>query len=191
MEVSKNVGIHGLERVRVFGIAAVAGFIATLAIVGLIIISETVLAFPRGLFYAVMGNVLGSGGIDAMSLGLYLHLLAGTSIGVICAAPLAAVKRIYISMYHVEKRLLYGVIVGFVIWISFFVPVSYSMVAPTIEHFGDGFLDVTGKLIKAEEISGKFSTIVIGALGFHIQYGLIYAIITGSFIGRRVKVLNK
>ncbi len=191
MEVSKNLGIHGLERARVFGIAAVAGFIATLAIIGLIIISETALGFPRGLFYAVIGNVLGSGGMDAMNLGLYLHLLAGTSIGVVCAAPIAAIKRVYISMYHVEKRLLYGVIVGFVVWICFFVPVSYSMVAPTIEHLKDGFLDVTGKLIRGEEISGKFSTIIIGALGFHIQYGLIYSIITGSYAGRHVKVLSK
>jgi hypothetical protein len=191
MEASENVGIHGLERVRVFGIAAVAAFLATLAIVGLILISETVLAFPRGLFYTVIGNVLGSSGTDAMNLGFYLHLLAGTSIGVIAVAPIAAVKGIYISMYYIERRLLYGAIMGFVIWISFFVPVSYSLVAPTVEHFGHGFLDVTGKLISAEEISSKFSTIVIGALGFHIQYGLIYAIITGSFTARRVKVLNK
>jgi hypothetical protein len=191
MEVGKNVTVRGLERARVFGIAAVAGFIATLAIVGLIMISETVLGFPRGLFYAVIGNVLGSGGTEAMNLGLYLHLLAGTFIGVICATPVAAIKRVYISMYHVEKRLLYGVIVGFVVWILFFVPVSYSMVAPTIEHLKDGFLDVTGKLIRGEEITGKFSTIIFGALGFHIQYGLIYAIITGSYAGRHVKVLSK
>ena len=191
MEVNRNASLHMLERTRILGVAAIGGFIATLAIAGLILVSETMLAFPRGLFYAVVGNALGASGTDAMNLGFYLHLLAGTSIGIISAAPIAAVRRIYISMGDIGKRLSYGTMMGFIVWIAFFVPISYAIVAPTMEHFGDGFLDVTGKLIKTDEISSKFSIIVIGALGFHIQYGLIYAIITGSFVARQLKMQAK
>jgi len=191
MELGKDVSIPKLERVKIFGIAAVGGFIATLAIVGLILVSETVLTFPRGLFYTVIGNALGASGTDATNIGFYLHLLAGTLIGIVAASPIAAIKRIYVFMGCVEKRLLYGTITGFLVWIFFFVPISYAEVAPTMEKLGDGFLDASGKLIKTKEISDKFSTIVISALGFHIQYGLIYAVITGSFVSKRMKVLNK
>jgi len=191
MELGKDASIPKLERANIFGIAAVGGFIATLAIVGLILVSETVLTFPRGLFYTVIGNALGASGTDATNIGFYLHLLAGTLIGIVAASPIAAIKRIYVFMGYVEKRLLYGTITGFLVWIFFFVPISYAEVAPTMEKLGDGFLDASGKLIKTKEILDKFSTIVISALGFHIQYGLIYAVITGSFVSKRMKVLNK
>jgi hypothetical protein len=190
MEVSKNVRVSGLERTKVFGMAAIAGFVATLTIAGLITVGEAIIVYPRGLFYTVIGNVFGASGDDAAMLGFYLHLVTGTLIGVVAASPIAAIKRLYIFMGHIVKRLLYGTIMGSIVWILFFVPISYTQVANVIENLGDGFLDVSGKMIRAEEISSKFSNIVVSALGFHIQYGLIYAVITGAFINRRMKVLK-
>ncbi len=190
MEAGKSASIPKLEKVKIFGIAAVGGFIASLAIIGLILASETAENYPHGLFYTVIGNTFGVSGAGAMSTGLYLHIVAGTLIGIVAASPMV-INRIYILMRHFEKRLLYGAIVGFLVWIFFFVPISYAEVAPAMERFGGGFLDVSGKLITPNEIMEKFPTIVISALGFHIQYGLIYAVIMGSFISHRMKVLSK
>lgn len=185
----ENTAILKRDRAKVFGFAAVGGFVATLAIVALILVGEAVMAYPRGFFYTVMGNAFGANGDDAMMLGFYLHLLAGTLIGVIAASPIAAMKRLYIFMDNILKRLLYGAVAGSLIWVLFFIPISYIQVAGAIESIGDGFLDVSGKVVKAEEVSSKFTNIVITALGFHIQYGLVYAVITGAFINRRIRIL--
>jgi len=190
MEGGKSAIIQKLEKAKIFGIAAVGGFIASLAIIALILASETAAGYPHGLFYTIIGNAFGVSGASAMSTGLYLHIVAGTLIGIVAASPMV-INRIYILMRHFEKRLLYGAMVGFLVWIFFFVPISYAEVAPAMERFGNGFLDVSGKLITTKEIMEKFPTIVISALGFHIQYGLIYAVITGSFISHRMKALSK
>ncbi len=190
MEEGKNASIPKLEKAKVFGIAAVGGLIASLAIIALILASETAVSYPHGLFYTVIGNAVGVNGTNAMSTGLYLHLIAGTLIGIVAASPMT-INRIYILMRDFEKRLLYGAIAGFLVWIFFFVPISYAEVAPAMERLGGGFLDVSGKLITPNEIMEKFPTIVISALGFHIQYGLIYAVIMGSFISHRMKALSK
>jgi hypothetical protein len=180
VSLTKNV-----ERAKVFGIGATGGLVATLAIAVLIFAGETALLFPRGLFYNVLGSVLGASGNVATNIGFSLHLIAGTVIGIVSAAPIVGVKRVYLSMGRIERRLAYGIALGIAVWALFFVPVSYTLVAPVIEHLGDGFLDVAGRLISVEEISAKFPAIITAALGFHIQYGLVYSVITGSFVGKR------
>ncbi|MEM2759800.1 MAG: hypothetical protein QXU32_10550 [Nitrososphaerales archaeon] len=185
-----EVNIRTLDRVNVFGIAAVSGFVATLAVAGLIIIGETIIAFPQGFFYTVMGKALGVSGMDGMFLGFYLHLLTGTLIGVIAASPIAVMRRMYRFMGNIVKCLLYGAVMGSIVWILFYVPISYTYVVNIVEDLPGGSLNVAGKLIKSEEIMGKFSNIVLSALGFHIQYGLIYAVITGSFISRRLQLVK-
>lgn len=190
MEASRKLSVSKVERTKVFGIAAVAGFVATLAIVGLIMLSEVIISYPLGFFYAVIGNVFPVNGIEASMLGFYMHIITGTSIGIVSAAPIVAINRLYVFMENIMKRLLYGVIMGFLVWIMFFIPISYTYVADVISHLEGGFLDVSGKAINAQEISNKFSSIVGAALAFHIQYGLIYAVITGAFISRRMRILK-
>jgi hypothetical protein len=189
MEAGSSVSIPGTERAKVFGMGALGGLVATLVIVGLILLIEAAIAFPRGLFYTVIGNALGATGTDATMLGFSLHLVTGTLIGVVASAPLAGINKLYVFMDHILKRFLYGVIIGSLVWVLFFLPISYTQVATLLEDLEGGYLNASGKMIRAEDVSNKFTSIVVAALAFHIQYGLIYAVITGTFISRRIKVL--
>lgn len=191
MQSKENSRISNHDRMKVLVIAVIAGFVASLVIVGLIMAAESIVSYPRGTFYAIIGNVFGAASDDAVVLGLSLHLLAGTVIGLVAAVPIAAPRRLYTFMEDPVRRLLYGAVFGFIVWILFFVPISYTQVSSVVENVGDGFLDVSGKMIRVEDISDKFSNIVYSALGFHIQYGLIYAVITGAVIRRRLVSLRE
>jgi len=117
-------------------------------------------------------------------VGLLLHLIAGTVIGVIASVPLSSMLSL---LANLERCMLYGIILGIVIWISVFLPISYLLIIPLLNTHEYELLDRNGSMITSDDLKEQFNRIVYSAIGFHIQYGIIYSIILFILMRSTVK----
>ncbi|MER3408226.1 MAG: hypothetical protein C4292_05670, partial [Nitrososphaera sp.] len=117
----------------VAGSGAASGLIASLAISALVLLAERVAALPVGTFYIMLASAVSHTadfGAYAVAQGLLMHLAAGTALGALLAAPFAASKRAYGSLGRLAPA--YGLAAGALIWLVFFVPVTYGVMVPLL-----------------------------------------------------------
>ncbi len=164
-------------RVSIVAKGALAGLLASTVIALLIFIAELIIGYPNGIFYTVISDALSIDtmiGYNSTLIGLLLHLIAGTVIGVIASIP----SSIMLSLLaNLERCMLYGTILGIVIWITVFLPISYLLIIPLLNTHEYELLDRNGSMITSDDLKEQFNRIVYSAIGFHIQYGIIYSII--------------
>lgn len=182
-------GMHVGDRVKVLAIGLLSGFAATLMVAGVISAGEALANYPHGLFYLVIGGALGFGTnvTYATSMGITMHIAAGTMLGLIATVPLAVSSRMLMSISNINRSLIYGVIFGLLVWALFFIPVSYMLVMPALSTHDGMVLDRSGSVIM--DMSALFTKVIYYAIGIHIQYGVTYSILTGVLISRTVMVL--
>ena len=183
-------GLTQFTKIALFGLAA--GLISSLAISGLILLAERISSLPVGTFYHVLASALtGSygGGPAGVVLGLALHLLAGSFMGLIMSVPfmLAGSRRAFVQKYG----LLYGLAFGFGLWLALFMPVSYMLVIPFLNSFESQDVLVGQRVPTGELTSATFfgllsmmDRVVYGAIAFNIFFGTLSAIMIQSFHAR-------
>jgi hypothetical protein len=175
-------------RISIVAKGALAGLLASTVIALIIFIAELIIGYPHGIFYTVVSDALS---IDTMIsynstlVGLLLHLIAGTAIGVIASVPLSSM--LSLLALNLERCMLYGTILGIVIWISVFLPISYLLIIPLLNTHEYELLDRNGSMITSDDLKEQFNRIVYSAIGFHIQYGIIYSIILFILMRSTVK----
>lgn len=81
---------YSMKKVMIFG--AGSGFVARWAVSILLVLGEIEIGFPEGMFYAVIGMILGTYGLSAVYLGFGLHLLTGTIIGIVSASMITLLR---------------------------------------------------------------------------------------------------
>ena len=174
-------------RISIVAKGALAGLLASTVIALIIFIAELIIGYPHGIFYTVVSDALS---IDTMIsynstlVGLLLHLIAGTAIGVIASVPLSSMLSL---LANLERCMLYGTILGIVIWITVFLPISYLLIIPLLNTHEYELLDRNGSMITSDDLKEQFNRIVYSAIGFHIQYGIIYSIILFILMRSTVK----
>jgi len=174
-------------RISIVAKGALAGLLASTVIALIIFIAELIIGYPHGIFYTVISDALS---IDTMIsynstlVGLLLHLIAGTAIGVIASVPLSSMLSL---LANLERCMLYGTILGIVIWITVFLPISYLLIIPLLNTHEYELLDRNGSMITSDDLKEQFNRIVYSAIGFHIQYGIIYSIILFILMRSTVK----
>ncbi len=165
-----------------------AGLLASIVIALLIFIAEVIIGYPHGIFYTVISDALN---IDTMIIvdnkalvGLLLHLTTGTVIGAIASISFSnLLLQLALSL---ERCILYGTIVGIVTWLTVFLPISYIVVIPLLNTHEYELFGRSGTMVTSDDLKEQFHRIVYAAIGFHIQYGIIYSIILFVFIGRSI-----
>ena len=176
----------------------VAGLVSSLAISGLILLVEKINSLPVGTFYYVLVSALTnsySGNTEAViALGLALHLLAGSFLGLIMSIPFVLLRNIRgdginRKISFIEKySSIYGIAFGFGLWLVIFLPVTFMVVIPLLNSFE--FQDImirqsvpTGQLAWTTfyGLLSMMDRIIYGALAFNIFYGLLTAIMLQSF----------
>jgi hypothetical protein len=177
----------------------VAGLVSSLAISGLILLVEKINSLPVGTFYYVLVSALTnsySGNTETViALGLALHLLAGSFLGLIMSIPYVLLRNIREDginrkkMSFIEKySSIYGIAFGFGLWLVIFLPVTFMIVIPLLNSFE--FQDImirqsvpTGQVASTTfyGLLSMIDRIIYGALAFNIFYGLLTAIMLQSF----------
>jgi hypothetical protein len=186
----------------------VAGLVSSLAISGLILLVEKINSLPVGTFYYVLVSALTnsySGNTETViALGLALHLLAGSFLGLIMSIPFVLLRNIRgdginRKISFIEKySSIYGIAFGFGLWLVIFLPVTFMVVIPLLNSFE--FQDImirqsvpTGQVASTTfyGLLSMMDRIIYGALAFNIFYGLLTAIMLQSFSQKYIVTDNK
>ncbi|MFN4337376.1 MAG: hypothetical protein ACK4FV_07385 [Candidatus Nitrosocaldus sp.] len=181
--------IQAKEGMKILAVGLLAGFIATLVVAGLIFAGEALMNYPHGLFYLIIGYSLGFDGLDALGMGIVMHITAGALIGLVASIPIVVVKRLFSVVSNFNTALIYGIIVGVLVWLLFFLPVSYMLVMPTLESYSDITSDRSGRIIN--DLNLSFARVIYYAIGLHIQYGIVYSMIIMAFMSRMIKYYSQ
>src|SRR5918995_613915 len=183
---------------RTVYIGLVAGLISSLAISGLILLAEKINSLPVGTFYYVLVSAITnsySGNTESViAIGLALHLIAGSFLGLVMSMPLIVIRNI--RRASINKRIsfyeryspLYGIAFGFGLWLLVFLPITFMIVVPLLNSFEFQDIMVRQRVPTGEVASATFygllsmmDRIIYGALAFNILYGLLTSITLQSF----------
>jgi hypothetical protein len=176
----------------------VAGLISSLAISGLILLVEKINSLPVGTFYYVLvsaiTNSYSSNTETIIAIGLALHLVSGSFLGLLMSIPLIVLRNI--RRGAINKRIsfiekyspVYGIAFGFGLWLLVFLPITFMIVVPLLNSFEYQDIMVRQRVPTGEVASATFygllsmmDRIIYGALAFNILYGLLTAITLQSF----------
>jgi hypothetical protein len=186
----------------------VAGLVSSLAISGLILLVEKINLLPVGTFYYVLISALtnsySSNTETVVALGLAVHLLAGSFLGLVMSIPFVLLRGIRgdginRKMSFIEKySSIYGMAFGFGLWLVIFLPVTFMIVIPLLNSFEFQDIMIRQRVPTGEVASTTFfgllsmiDKIVYGALAFNIFYGLLTAIMLQSFSQKYIVTDNK
>jgi hypothetical protein len=176
----------------------VAGLISSLAMSGLILLVEKINSLPVGTFYYVLvsaiTNSYSSNTETIIAIGLALHLVAGSFLGLVMSIPLIVLRNVRRGVINktvsfIEKYSpVYGIAFGFGLWLLVFLPITFMIVVPLLNSFEFQDIMVRQRVPTGEVASATFygllsmmDRIIYGALGFNILYGLLTAIMLQSF----------
>ncbi|MEM0364602.1 MAG: hypothetical protein QXE95_02335 [Candidatus Nitrosocaldus sp.] len=182
----QDASIQVRDKVKVLAFGLLAGLISTLVVSGLIFAGEALMNYPHGLFYLIIGYSLGFGEPDALGMGMAMHILTGVLIGLVASTPVVTVGRLFRALSNFNTALIYGIIVGVLVWLIFFLPVSYMIVMPTLEGYNGIVSDRSGRILT--DLNLSFAKVIYYAIGLHIQFGIVYSIITSASIERMMKI---
>jgi hypothetical protein len=179
-------------QLTILGFGLVGGLVSSLAISGLILMVEKITAVPVGTFYMVlMAAITGLQGysVPMIAIGLSLHLICGSVLGMIMAIPFAYSKKGSIFRYAP----VYGLIFGLASWTILFLPITLGMVLPFISSIEIQPISQqvpTGPVasIDNSKLLELSSEITYGALPFNMFYGLVAAIVIKSLCERYLKM---
>jgi hypothetical protein len=193
---------------RTLYLGLVAGLVSSLAISGLILLVEKINSLPVGTFYYVLVSALtnsySSNAETVIALGLAVHLLSGSFLGLVMSIPFLVSRNIHGGVTNkrrsfVEKySSLYGLAFGFGLWLVVFLPITFIIVIPLLNSFEYQDIVLKQRVPTGEVASATFfgllsmmDRIIYGALAFNIFYGLVTAIMLQSLSGRHPTVDNK
>ena len=161
---------------------ALAGFIAAWVLVGLIFAGDMALGFPSGTLYSIIGLTMAGLGMPyALYFGIGMHLVTGTLIGTVFGYITAIVGAFNIT--SLGKGTLIGILAGFISFSLLFIPITRFQVEQSLIRFlASIHPPETDQIILQNRALDVASTVLAGAVPFHIIYGAIMGFITGYLL---------
>jgi hypothetical protein len=174
-------------RLAMAGSGLAAGLISSLAISGLLLLVERISDLPVGTFYLVLVSALlqtQEYTINAVALGLLMHLAAGSVIGLAISVPFIASKRSFAASGKYAPA--YGLAAGFALWAVLFIPVTYGIMLPLLNSIDSEAVirqqTPAGQVyaIATDELLAMIDRVIIGSIAFNVFYGLLVITLTRS-----------
>lgn len=161
---------------------ALAGFIAAWVLVGLIFAGDMALGFPSGTLYSIIGLTMAGLGMPyALYFGIGMHLVTGTLIGTVFGYITAIVGAFNIT--SLGKGTLIGILAGFISFSLLFIPITRFQVEQSLIGFLASIHPPgTDQIVLQNRALDVASTVLAGAVPFHIIYGAIMGFITGYLL---------
>lgn len=156
-------------------IGALTGIMCGIGLYALFFGIDNQIGVPYGTFYKIVGLLFGFEGQNAIMLGIALHLITTTIIGMIFSSASTTHRLLYLST--MKKGLLAGGVTGVEIFALMFMPLTVYAVVPLLEGI------VTGQpsspdFFVAEKILGQMDQILWGSLVVHIMFGITMGFVT-------------
>ncbi len=114
-------------------------------------------------FFVALAYYFGTTGAVGISIGWGLHILAGAIFGIIFAAVINGVRKLWFN--DASTSMIYGLIYGIIIWAVFFLPL---MILPW-------------------PYLVSYPIFLIGGLGLHMAFGLVLGAVFMSLVARTVR----
>ncbi|MCS7141645.1 MAG: hypothetical protein NZ888_05615 [Candidatus Nitrosocaldus sp.] len=182
--------LYAFSIARTMYAGAVAGFIASWYVTVLLVASEYEIGFPMGTFYTVIGEVAGFRGADALYAGLALHILTSTVVGSLSALLLVTILRRWrlrgkVCIVCSYRAAGVGLILGFIIWLVLFLPVTFLMVEPSLASRAAGDLSMLySTSVSVSALLSMVWVITISALPYHLGYGATLGYLMSRLVRR-------
>jgi hypothetical protein len=159
-----------------------AGFISAWILMGLIsLVADLSLGLPSGTLYSVVGVAMGYHGYTATALGIVLHLITGTVIGAVFGYVTAVFEPFNIP--NLRRGAGVGVLAGFLTFSALFIPITRFEIEPsllgTLSRIYPPNTDIT---VLQNKVLDIMSTVLVGAILFHVLYGAIMGFVTALFL---------
>jgi hypothetical protein len=172
-----------------------AGFISAWILMGLIsLVADSSLGLPSGTLYSVVGVAMGYHGYTATALGIVLHLITGTVIGAVFGYVTAIFEPFNIP--NLRRGAGVGVLAGFLTFSVLFIPITRFEIEPSLlgalSRIYPANTDMT---VLQNKVLDIMSTVLVGAILFHVFYGAIMGFVTALFLmyhrnGKILRVLD-
>ncbi|MEM0029605.1 MAG: hypothetical protein QW572_06805 [Candidatus Nitrosocaldus sp.] len=182
--------LYTFSIVRTMSAGAVAGFIASWYVTVLLIASEYEIGFPIGTFYAVVGEIMGFRGVDALYAGLVMHVSISTIVGASSALLLVTILRHWrlrgkICIVCSYRAAGVGLIIGFIVWLVLFLPVTFLVVEPSLAFKAATDVSMLYSMqVSASALLGMVWVITISALPYHLGYGATLGYLMSKLVKR-------
>lgn len=165
---------HVLLRHTLFGAISglAAGIIMTpfLMLIGVIMgIDPNTISIARGMAFGFNND-----NNNALIVGLVMHLLTSTVIGIIFAILVTKVNRLKITGY--KKGLIEGIIMGIVVFAILYIPTTLVMIQPQLHIY----ISQNNPALSQTQTQILGENILVTGLGFlaHIVYGVVLGSMT-------------
>jgi hypothetical protein len=158
-------------------IGCVAGLVGGFAIFISIFIIDLSLGFSQGAFYKIVGLATGSTGIEATLIGMVSHMLTASLIGTVFGLGSGLHKKLDIN--SIKKGVIAGITTGLVVFVVFFMPISFFVIMPTIQS---NVLSGEVQILLANS-----NLIMISSVELHVVYGVIM----GAFFAIAIQAQTK
>ncbi len=169
-----------------------AGFISAWILMGLIfLVADSYLGLPSGTLYSVVGVAMGYHGYTATALGIVLHLITGTVIGAVFGYVTAIFEPFNIP--NLRRGAGVGVLAGFLTFSVLFIPITRFEIEPSLlGALSRIYPPDTNITVLQNKVLDIMSTVLVGAILFHVLYGTIMGFVTALFLmyHRKGKILH-
>ncbi len=181
-------------RIKLLSSGAIAGFFASLVLVGLVFAGDAIAGLPLGTFYSVTGVAMAGLPIAsavAVFFGIALHLVVGTAIGAVFGYLTEIIGPFNID--GVAKGAAVGILAGFASFSGLFIPLTVlgglqNFLAQVIAPM---YPSTTSTDILQSRVVDIMSIVLAGAIVLHVVYGAILGTFTALLLGYRLKVARK
>lgn len=165
-------------------IGAVSGLVGGFAIFISIFMIDLSLNAGQGAFYKVVGMPIGLTGISATLVGMILHMLTATLVGVVFAICSDLHPKLHIL--SLGRGIVAGVTTGLVVFFAFFIPISSVLMIPLIQS-GNVMAGDASKLL------ANTNLVLFGALELHAVFGIVmgcFFVIAMQYESKKQKILQ-
>lgn len=177
----KDVVEHRFHKMSLL-YGTLAGFISAWILMSLIFLTaDSSLGLPSGTLYSVVGVAMGYHGYTATALGIVLHLITGTVIGAVFGYVTAVFEPFNIP--NLRRGAGVGVLAGFLTFSALFIPITRFEIEPallgTLSRIYPPNTDI---MVLQNKVLDIMSTVLVGAILFHVLYGAIMGFIIALFL---------
>src|SRR5918992_2616721 len=131
---------------------------------------EVGMGLPYYLTWIAFGHVVGVYSPQSASAGIAIHMLTAILIGIVVGIFLYKSGILIIS--KVSNGLLYGLFVGSVVFIIFFIPVYQFVLAPEIIRTIPQVMPTMSEIDVTKEIANNLPMTLLGSVIMHLVYGI-------------------
>lgn len=174
-----SIAVGHVRRRQVI-LGAFASFLATWAVVALLMTSEWELDLQQGTFYTVLGIALGSNGSEARDLGFMLHILSGTLMGTL--SVLLATTFAQMRMSNMRRSIDLGLLTGLGGWLLVFLPGTFFIVQPTMHRIALAVGQPEGAAVLAGQVIQMGFAVAVSALTYHLVYGFLFGLLMSLLV---------